>query len=341
MELTLREKDILESIVRHFVMTGDPVGSRTLSKKKGIGLSAATIRNVMSDLEEKGYLNHPHTSAGRIPTTRGYREYVDNIIDLTILNKTARERIIDELVHAESDFDFVLEKTARILAGVSSQLGIILTPQFSNAILEKMELISIASNRLMVVLSLRNAVAKTITLELHRDIPRERMAHVNRIMNERLAGLTIHEIRATIKDRVLDLVSEETGLVRMFIESADKLFDLNRFADIKYTGTSNILQKPEFADITKFSALVELFEEKNIIIHMLERLSSEPGVKVVIGSEMEEKSIQECSLISAPYKVGDMDGLLGIIGPKRMPYRKVIPLVDFTAKMITKLFSEK
>ena len=193
----------------------------------------------------------------------------------------------------------------------------------------------------MIVLSIRDGMAKTILLEVKREIPAESLQNVISILNERLSGLQIREIQSTLLYRMKDVANENSGIIRLFIDSANQLFDFTRYSNLKYTGTSQIVNMPEFSSVEKFSALVELFEEKNIIIHMMEKLSESPGLKVRIGDENEELPVQECSIVTAPYTLGNVDGLLGVIGPMRMAYRKIIPLVDYTAKIITEIFHEK
>jgi len=340
--LTEREKSILEIVVQQFVLTGSPIGSRTLSKKHTQKLSPASIRNVMADLEDKGYLDHPHTSAGRVPTTKGYRLYVDNLIQLTQLSEEEKKNIQENIGLFNGDVDFILEKTSHVLAKISRQLGVILTPKFDDGILEKIDIIQVASEKILVVLSIKNGIARTILLEVQHDLNTNDIIKLVSLLNEKLAGLSIKTIKQTFRDRFQEYMNqEEIGLVRVFIDSADKIFDFKRYADLKLTGASNIITSPEFRNVEKFSALIELFEEKNIIIHMLDKFAEKPGLKVTIGEELEEVLVQECSVVSAPYKIGTVDGILGVIGPMRMAYRKVIPVVDFTARLITKMFEEK
>jgi heat-inducible transcriptional repressor len=339
--LAEREIEILEDIIQHFVLTGNPVGSRTLSKKNKQKLSAASIRNVMADLEQKGFLGHPHTSAGRVPTTKGYRYYVNNIMKYTFLTQEEKNLIRENIGQFTGDINFILERTSSVLAKISRQLGVILTPRFDDSILEKIDIVQVASDKLLVILSLKSAIVRTILLEVHREISKDFLTQVVQILNERLSGSSIQEIRKTLHHRIKDLVDEKTGLVRLFVDSADRLFDFTNYADLKYTGASNILNKPEFKDISKFSALIELFEEKNIIIHMMEQRSNPPALQVTIGDENRELLIQQCSIITAPYKLTNINGILGVIGPIRMEYNNIIPLVDYTAKFITELFSER
>ena len=339
--LNYREEEILEAVVQQFVLTGNAVGSRTLSKRRGGELSAATIRNVMADLEEKGYLNHPHTSAGRVPTTKGYRLYVDRLISISQLSVVEKKLIETKIGDFSGDVDYILENTINVLAKISSQLGVILTPKFQDGILEKIDIVSVGSEKALIILSIRDGMAKTILMEVKREIPVKSLQNVISILNERLSGLRIKEIQSTLHFRMKDVADENSGIIRLFVDSANQLFDFTRYSNLKYTGTSQIVNMPEFSSVEKFSALVELFEEKNIIIHMMEKLSESPGLKVRIGDENEELPVQECSIVTAPYTLGNVDGLLGVIGPMRMAYRKIIPLVDYTAKIITEIFQEK
>ncbi len=339
--LNNREEEILEAIVQQFVLTGSPVGSRTLSKRNGVELSPATIRNVMSDLEEKGFLNHPHTSAGRVPTSKGYRIYVDRLVNLRQLSEEEKKIIEVNIGDFSGDVDFVFENTVKVLSKISNQLGVILTPKFQDGILEKIEIVSVGREKILVILSIRDGIAKTIYLEVKREISANALQNVISILNERLCGLKIKEIQSSFHERMKDLSNENSGIIRLFLDSANQLFDFTRYSNIKYVGTSQIINKPEFASAEKFSAFIEFFEEKNIIIHMMEKLSDPPGLKVRIGDENEELPVQECSIVTAPYTLGNVDGLLGVIGPMRMAYRNIIPLVDYTAQIITEIFQEK
>jgi heat-inducible transcriptional repressor len=339
--LTDREREILESVVQYFVLTGNPVGSRTISKVRSKKLSPASIRNVMADLEEKGYLNHPHTSAGRIPTTMGYRHYVDHLVDISELTEQERIMIKENIGQFKGDIDLILEKTLYVLAKVSNLLGVLLTPKFDEGILQKIDVIRSSSEKLLVVLSIKDGIAKTILLEVKHDLSDKNLNQVINLLNERLSGLKISEIKNSYRDRLADLMTEESGLIRLFIDSADKLFDFTRYSTVIYSGTSNILNYPEFSDVQGFSTLIELIEDKNIVVHMMEKRSIPPELKVTIGSENEEELVKNCSIITAPYSIGDVDGILGVIGPTRIVYSRVIPIVNFTAKFITQMLHSK
>lgn len=337
--LNERERSILRSIIYSFIQTATPVGSRYISKRHVLGLSPATVRNVMSDLEYLGYIDHPHTSAGRIPTDKGYRFYVDSLIELEDLS--AREQSsIQSQIHAGAEPDEILKETSRILGTISHQLGVVSTPRVNAGVFEKLELVSISSSRIMVIISIRSGLVKTIMMEVHSEIPKAKLEDVGRLLNERLSGLTLRQIRKTFADRVRDMQNEETGLIRLFVDSVDKVFDEARNKEkIHVGGTQSLLTQPEFSDAKNFRGIIELLDNEDIIVHILEK--KEPGegnISVSIGSENEEEKLRNLSVVSSQYAMGDISGTVGIIGAKRMDYSKMIPLVDYMARTISALF---
>lgn len=337
--LNEREKTILRSVIYSFIQTATPVGSRYVSKRHGLGLSPATVRNVMSDLEYLGYINHPHTSAGRIPTDKGYRFYVDSLIELE--NLSAREQSsIQSQIHGGGEPDELLKETSRILGTISHQLGVVSAPRVSAGVFEKLELVSISSSRLMVIISIRSGLVKTIMMEVRSEIPKSKLEDVSRLLNERLSGLSLRQIRRSFADRVRDMQNEETGLIRLFVESVDKIFDEVRGKEkIHIGGTQSLLSQPEFSDVRNFRGIVELLENEDIIVHILEKHEPSGGsISVSIGSENKEDKLRDLSVVSSQYRTGDISGTVGIIGTKRMNYSRMIPLVDYMAKTLSSFF---
>ena len=341
-ELNEREKTILRSIVHNFIHTATPVGSRYISKKNNIGLSPATVRNVMSDLEEQGFLDHPHTSAGRIPTDKGYRFYVDSLMDIERLTANDQSEIQSQL-QSTVDTETILKITSKLLGSISHQLGVVGAPRFSTGIFEKLELVQISNSRLLIIISMRSGLIKTLTMEINSEIPRTKLEEVSRILNERLSNLTLNEIQHTFSQRVHDVLDEETGLIRLFIDSVDTLFDekTNR-EKIHIGGAKNILSQPEFVNTEHFKSIIELFENEDIIFHVLEQnFPKEGSIAVTIGKEIQEDTLREYSVVSSTYSVSGVTGTIGIIGTKRMNYSKMIPLVDYVAKTISTMFSTR
>lgn len=338
-ELNERERTILNNIVHSYIQTAIPVGSRYISKRKEIGLSPATIRNVMSDLEYLGYLAHPHTSAGRIPTDKGYRFYVNELMEIDRLSEKD-QNVIQSQLQSSIETDEVLKIASKILGSISHQLSVVTAPQMTSGILEKLELIQISSMRLLVVISIRSGLVKTMMLEIKSEIPRSKLEKVSQLLNERLSGLTLKKIRDTFADRLRDVQDEHTGLIRLFIESVDKLFDEHRTEKIHIGATKSMLSQPEFENTKNFKSIIELMENEDIIIHVLENTGQKSGTTVTIGEENKINNLKEFSVVTSTYTVGDITGTVGVVGPKRMEYSKMIPLVDYVAKTISELFQQ-
>lgn len=332
-----REESVLRHVVYNFIQTAVPVGSRFISKKFESHLSPATIRNVMSDLEEAGYLSHPHTSAGRVPTDLGYRYYVDYLMEVEQLTHPEEEAIQSRL-SAASDPTELLREASRFLGQITHQLSIVTSPQFSSGVFEKLELVPVASSKILVIISIRAGLVRTIMLEVGAEVRREILDQVARLLNERLSGLTLHQIRETFVDRVRDLQSEQTGLVRLFIESVDQLFTDSRERDkLHIGGAANIIEQPEFIDPRKFRSVIELVENEEIIVHLLERHDEQNNnIVVTIGRENAD-NVTEYSVMTATYKLEGASGRVGILGPKRMNYARMIPVVDRVAKTVARL----
>lgn len=341
-DLTEREELVLRYIVRHYILTANPIGSRYLSKRlEEESISAATIRNTMADLEEKGYISHPHTSAGRVPTDRGYRFYVDALMRLGALSDAERDTIAQGL-HQVVPTPTLLREASRLIGAISSQLGLIRAPELLDGILERIEILPLGS-RLLVVLSLRAGLVRTVTLEVHEEMPRERTDAVASVLNERLAGLTLREIRATFRERVRDVADPASGLVQLIADSADKIFNDGPDVDrVQISPTQNILRQPEFADPEQVRGIVELIEDEEMVIHLLD---SHPGVPetvdVTIGAEHGDERLINYSLITTRYQVGSTTGTIGLIGPKRMDYSRMISVVAYIAQTITDNFNDR
>ncbi len=336
-DLTERDKAVLRRVVQSFILTASPVGSRYLAKHSGLNLSPATIRNLMSDLEERGYLNHPHTSAGRVPTDKGYRVYVDMLMDIEDLTKKDLEAIERKLEYI-GDREELLIQATDILGSISSQLSIITNPHISSGKLERLELVSLGPNRIMVILSIKSGIVKTLVLEVKTLIKREKLEALTQVLNERLHDLTLREIRDTFRERVKDVQNEETGLVRLFLDSVNELFDDSKERDKFFIGgTRDIISQPEFDSPENIRGVIELLDDKEVIIHVLEKYDEKGNtLKISIGDENKEQKLKNYSVISTRYLIGDIFGTVSVIGPKRMNYSKIIPLVEYIAKSISR-----
>lgn len=337
-ELTEREKTILRSIVQQFILTATPVGSRNITKKYDVGFSPATVRNVMSDLEDSGYIDHPHTSAGRIPTDKGYRYYVNSLMDVEKLKPREKELIEKSLGIEFDQSDELVKITSRLLSSITKQIACVTYPNLESGILSKIQIISLTSSRILVVISIKSGLVKTITMELDSDIKESQIESVQSLLNERLAGLSLEEIRNTFKERFLDVDDDQKPIIRLFVDSVDKLFKDDVTSDrLIVTGAKNVLQQPEFENPENFQSIIELIEDKDVIIHIMEKSSEskKEEVYISIGSENVEKKLKDYSFVSKEYKFGETSGTLGIIGPKRMEYSRIVAIVDYLAKVLS------
>ena len=333
--LTEREKIVLGEIVQRFITQATPVSSSLISRKSKLGMSSATIRNTMAVLEQKGYIYQPHTSAGRVPRTSAYRMYVDEMIKFGRLSTNEKGSIRDMIEQNTLDQDDVLKEASRILSQLSKQLGVIITPQIDEGIFQRMELISLTTERLLVVITIQTGMIKTITMELESVVSRSKLDSVNQVLNERLHGIKINDIRRKFGEIFHDIRNEDSGLMNLFVHRADQLFDFGENVEIYFMGTHHFVQQTDINDVKKVSSIVELLEERDVIVHLLNKEQDDHTISIQIGDEITEERMKECSIITARYQVGNIAGILGVIGPTRMDYRKVVPLVDFTARTIT------
>lgn len=342
-ELNEREKSVLRSIVQQFILTAAPVGSRYIVKKYDIGFSPATVRNIMADLEETGFIDHPHTSAGRVPTDKGYRFYVDSLMDIPTLNQAEKGIINKGFKFDIEDTDDILKIASQLMSKITRQIACVTYPKLDRGILQKIQLVSLTSTRLLIVLSIKSGLVKTITLEVKSEIKDSQLTYIESLLNERLSGLTLDEIRKTFKERLSDVSDSDKPIIRIFVDSVDKIFlDSKTENRVFVTGAKNVIQQPEFEDPERFQSVIELIEDKDIIIHIMEKKEKGPNdVLISIGKENQNERLEDYSLITKEYNYGETSGTLGIIGPKRMEYSKVVAIVDYVARMLSEVLKQR
>ncbi|MCH8286785.1 heat-inducible transcription repressor HrcA [candidate division KSB1 bacterium] len=332
-KLTDREESVLQSIIHHYILSAKPVGSRVIAKKYGLGLSAATIRNVMADLEDAGFLSHPHTSAGRIPTSNGYRIYVDSMMKVEKLTSLVKRKIRENVQSVDKNYDFLLAKTSQILGMISSQLGVVIGPALDEAIFDKLSLVQVSNDKLLAVLTLRAGIIKSVVVEVRLPIKNIELEETCQVINERLSGLMVKAIRASIGQRLHDINYGNPEIIRLFIESAHTFFHFDE-KKIFIGGTKNIVEKPEYNAQDKLRSIIELIEEKEVVIHLLSSSSKDDGIAITIGDDSSSDLSKTFSIVSTKFELGGHTGTLGIIGPTRMWYPKMVPLVDYAAEII-------
>ncbi len=316
-----------------FILTATPVASKFISQKNDVGLSPATIRHVMAHLEEFGFLNHPHTSAGRVPTDKGYRFYLDSLISLDPLTEEDLAKISDGL-STSLDSGELLSEASKLLGKVSKQLSLVSAPYLGDAVLTRIELVSLNSSKILVVISLETGLIKTIVMEVETRVGSQKLTKINSLLNERLAGLRLSEIRGTILERVGDYAHEE--VIGRFTTMSEKIFSQMPETDRVHIGMpQELLSHPEYELPENLKGILEILGDENVILHILEKSDKEDPITVKVGAENADAKLKDYSLITARYEVEGVSGTVGVVGPRRMQYSRLIPLVDFVAKVIS------
>jgi heat-inducible transcriptional repressor len=344
-ELSRRERRVLEAVIRSYVETAEPAGSRTLSRRFGLGVSPATIRNTMSDLEEKGFLFHPHTSAGRVPTDKAYRAYVDSLLTRPPLPPVDTVRLTEELAagNVSSPIESILRRAAQTLGLLTQELGVAVGPRLDRAVLRRLELVRVTSQRLLMVLTLEGGVVRTVFVEMPGEIADHALGSVTAVLNERLAGLTIGQIRTSLSARLRDVGADASAaeLLNIFVQEGDQLFDAALPASdgqqVVLGTTSVLAEQPEFSAADRLRRLLALTETPEALGAAIRRRVQAPGISITIGAEHDDPRLEEFTLVTAEYQVGTLAGVIGVIGPTRMPYDKVISLVGHTSRLLSDL----
>ncbi len=339
--LTDREREVLEAVIHSYVETAEPAGSRTIAKKFDLGVSAATIRNTMSDLEERGYLYHPHTSAGRVPTDLAYRVYVDRLMERSPPTPSEDDALRRELRRDGTAIESLLQKAAEVLGVLTKELGIAVAPSFDNAVLERLELVQASEDRILMILVLTGGAARTIFVEASNALPREALASVALVLNERLSRLSLREIRQTLRERLRDAGrrSEERELLNIFIEEADHLFDIaGPGGELMLGSAQALVDQPEFSSSERMRDLLEITERRDVLREAVEK-RRRSGLTVSIGGENLDPKLSQFTLVTSLYQCGPFSGLIGVMGPTRMSYQKVVALVEHTSRLMGELGS--
>lgn len=341
LELDERTRMILNAVVSYYIANIDPVGSRTLCKQYKLGFSPATIRNVMADLEDMGYLQHPHTSAGRVPTEKGYRFYVDELAKRQRLRESQFEDLLKTYAGLAQDKENLFEAVCRFLSATSNYIGVLLSPRLQDSIFRHIDFIRLRHRQVLVIFVGQTGIVQQRIIEVKEDYPQDKLDQMARCLNEHLKGLPLCKVR----DKLLKMMEEDKNLYDRMLQDVVNLsrevIDKNKAGNVYIDGQLNILNQPEFSDIEKMKEIFRTFEEKSNILCLLDSCMQGEGVRILIGSENKAEQMRNCSLVTATYSNRErVLGTLGVIGPTRMRYSHVIPLVEYTAKLLTDLLSK-
>ena len=342
MELSERKVKILQAIIRNYLETGEPVGSRTISKYTDLNLSSATIRNEMSDLEEMGYILQPHTSAGRIPSDKGYRLYVDTMME-------QKDREIEEMkevmVQKENKMDQLLKQVAKLLAVNTNYASMITTPTIHTNKLKFIQLSRVDVNQLLAVVVVEGNVIKNNIIHTAEELDDETLLKLNILLNTHLNGLALEEINLGMISSLKQQAGIHSEIVADVIDAIAESIHAEEDLEVYTSGANNIFRYPELADQQKASSIINTFEEKQLLTELVqENLSDDnnTGIQVYIGEETPIQSMKDCSVVTATYELGEgMRGTIGIIGPKRMDYDKVIGTLKTITHQLDDLYKKK
>lgn len=345
MNVALNDRNVktLQAILDHYILTAEPVGSRTISKKYLRDLSPATIRNAMSDLEELGYVEQPHTSAGRVPTDKAYRLYVDNLCEIPKPSPKESQTIRKKLDSKHTEAKETILETSRVLSSLSKQASIVLLPKLANITFKRIELIKTRGFQVLVILVSQSGVVQNKLINLKEELTQDKIDSISRYLNDKFSNLTLLEVRKKIISLMKKQRKVYNGLLKKATELLQKAFIEDEVeGDFYVSGTANIFDQPEFRDdLEKMKGVFNAIEKKSKLLYILDQCLEAQGISIIIGSENNIQEMHGCSLVTHTYKYGEnVIGTLGIFGPKRMEYPKIISLVNYTANVLSNKLSD-
>jgi heat-inducible transcriptional repressor len=336
--LSDRMRRILENVIEDYILSAEPVGSRTISKKSNLNLSPASIRNIMADLEDLGLLAQPYTSAGRIPTEKGLRFYVDSIINVHELNDLEQQEIRSKYLNHLIEGPDLFREISRILSSSSHYLGIVWTPRMSLVVLQHIEFVKLRRHLVLTILVSTTGLVHNRMIEVEKDFSQSELNHLADYLNSFLAGLTLYQVREKLLEQMGVAKNAYDDLLEQALKLGEQAFSSIDDTDIFIEGKTNILNEPEFSNVSRMTDLFRAFEEKATMVKLLDKFLDPKGVQIAIGSESQVQEMETCSLVTSTYSCsGEVLGVLGVIGPRRMNYSRVIPLVGYTARILTEI----
>ena len=341
-DISERAQSVLKGLIRRYVDTGTPVGSRTLAKETDLALSPATIRNVMSDLEDYGLIHAPHTSAGRVPTVKGYRFFINSMLNAGPINNQSLGDMTDRL-SGISDRNGILSGATEMLSQITSFAGIVSTPSNSHAQIRQIEFLSLSEQRVLAILIIYDGQVQNKVLAAHREYSESELVVAANFFNAKYSTKSLHGVREQLFMHMKQDHKSMHSEMRTAMKMAGQLFDNEDDQpneNVLVSGENNLLSIPEFSELNKLRQLFDTFKTKQVLFDLLQKSMFTEGVNIYIGEESGYELFKDCSVIAAPYEVDHKKvGVLGVIGPTRMQYDEVISAVDVTAKLVSSALS--
>lgn len=335
--LTERAQILLKTLVERYIADGQPVGSRTLSQYSTLDLSSASIRNVMADLEAMGLVSSPHTSAGRIPTVQGYRLFVDKLMTIQPLNSIEIDRLEAQL--HPNDPQRVVAHASQLLSQLTQFAGMVMIPRRRNAAFQQLEFMRMAEKRVLLILVTTDGEVQNRILTTERNYTSAELTQAAQLLNQQYAGTTFDTMRQRMQAELQSLHRDINSLMNLALTASTEALTRNN-EGLVLSGEHNLLKTNAFSNMERMRRLFDLFEQKTSLMQLLDLSQQAEGVQIFIGSESEVTPLDECSVVTAPYQVnGEIVGTLGVIGPTRMAYERVVPIVDITAKLLSNALS--
>jgi len=331
-----RREKILELIIDNYITTAAPISSRAISRRLRSSLSSATIRNVMADLEDAGMITHPHTSAGRTPTDEGYRYYVNTLMQIKLLTEEEKKRIDKRFKQKTEEINDLLINTSRLLSSVGEEAGLVTFPALERGTFRHIELMEIAEDEILAVLLTRSGLIKNVVVKFDKPLKKGDLAKITNFLNVRFNGVSLHDIKKAItqqllieKDSFFYILNETKRIVDLMLSNI-------KDERIYLEGASKIIMQPEFNNLGKVEALLKVLESPDTLASIARKNINTDGVSIYIGEEIQINELCDCSLVVCDYAIkSNRSGTLGIIGPKRMPYAKIVSLVDYVSKSLS------
>ena len=335
--LTQRAQLLLKALIENYIRDGQPVGSRTLSRDSGLSLSSATIRNVMADLESLGFVASPHTSAGRVPTNKGYRFFVDTLLKLKPPAQGEVDEIERRLTVDAADGRSLVQSVSQMLSSFTHLAGLVTLPNPQYVALSQIEFVALSENRVLAIMVMDNREVQNRVVQLERHYPQEELRRAANYLNEAFAGRSLPDVRAMLLAQLRDTQQHMNQLMQDAIQVAQKVFEKEPGERVEYViaGETNLMGFAELSNVDRLRRLFEAFNEKHDILRLLDSCLHADGIQIFIGQESGYPILDEVSVVTSPYMIDNqIVGVLGIIGPTRMAYERVIPIVDVTAKLL-------
>jgi len=332
-----RAQHILRVLVQHYIREGHPIGSRTLSKNAGLELSPATIRNVMADLDDLGFVSAPHTSAGRVPTAKGYRFFVDTLLKLRPMTDREVTRLEGQLRdESTTGAKAVATNASSALSALTSLAGIVTMPRTQRVTLRQVEFLPLSDRRILAILVINDAEVENRILNVEREYSAEELRRASNYLTEHFAGQELDAVRARLVKQLRDTRETVNQMMIDAVSIAQKALQPGEIRSaFVLSGQTKLMDFDELSDVDKLKQLFEAFNQQREILHLLDRSIAAEGVQIFIGEESGYQILDECSIVTAPYRIADdIVGVVGVIGPTRMAYERVIPIVDITAKLM-------